>query len=106
MDLTSRNTHDIIFRIIDIGVALWFPCVLWNCIRPEQLWCLNPKKILDRGKKFKSQYNNGAKRNIESCERKKQNLSSGDQKQDPIPRDSRETSSTDFSTTDDGNISF
>jgi len=51
VDLTSRNTHDIIFRIIEIGVALWFPCVLWNCIRPEQLWCLNPKKILDRGKK-------------------------------------------------------
>jgi len=21
---------------------------LWNCIRPEQLWCLNPKKILER----------------------------------------------------------
>ena len=28
-------------------MALWFPCVLWNCIRPEQLWCLNPKKILN-----------------------------------------------------------
>lgn len=33
---------------MEIGVALWFPCVLWNCIRPEQLWCLNPKKILER----------------------------------------------------------
>ncbi len=32
---------------MEIGVALWFPCVLWNCIRPEQLWCLNPKKILN-----------------------------------------------------------
>ena len=53
VDLTSRNTHDIIFRTIEIGVALWFPCVLWNCIRPEQLWCLNPKKILDRRFKFK-----------------------------------------------------
>merc|ERR1719150_1434009 len=48
VNLTSRNTHDIVFRTIEIGVALWFPCVLWNCIRPEQLWCLNPKKILDR----------------------------------------------------------
>ena len=48
VNLTSRNTHDIIFRTIEIGVALWFPCVLWNCIRPEQLWCLNPKKILER----------------------------------------------------------
>lgn len=48
VDLSSRNTHDIIFRTVEIGVALWFPCVLWNCIRPEQLWCLNPKKILER----------------------------------------------------------
>merc|ERR1719264_1797478 len=48
VDLTSQNTHVIIFRVVEIGVALWFPCVLWNCIRPEQLWCLNPKKILER----------------------------------------------------------
>ena len=48
VDLSSRNTHDVIFRTVEIGVALWFPCVLWNCIRPEQLWCLNPKKILER----------------------------------------------------------
>lgn len=48
VNLTSRNTHDIVFRTIEIGIALWFPCVLWNCIRPEQLWCLNPKKILER----------------------------------------------------------
>merc|ERR1719495_2638421 len=46
VDLTSRNTHVVIFRVVEIGVALWFPCVLWNCIRPEQLWILNPKKIL------------------------------------------------------------
>ena len=36
-------------------MALWFPCVLWNCIRPEQLWCLNPKKILDRRWKDRKQ---------------------------------------------------
>jgi len=47
VDVTSRNTHDLIFRTVEIGVALWFPCVLWNCIRPEQLWALNPKKILN-----------------------------------------------------------
>ena len=95
VDLTSRNTHDIIFRIIEIGVALWFPCVLWNCIRPEQLWCLNPKKILDRGKKFKSQFNNGAKgKDIAG--------KTNSQKQEDIPRDSRETSASDFSTTDEG----
>merc|ERR1719499_2172353 len=44
VDLTSQNTHVVIFRVAEIGVALWFPCVLWNCIRPEQLWILNPKK--------------------------------------------------------------
>jgi len=94
VDLTSRNTHDIIFRIIEIGVALWFPCVLWNCIRPEQLWALNPKKILDRGKKFKSQFNNGAKGKGD-VDKKKPEM------QEDIARDSRETSATDFSTTDE-----
>lgn len=54
VDLSSRNTHVIIFRVMEIGIALWFPCVLWNCIRPEQLWILNPKKLIttlknDRG---------------------------------------------------------
>jgi len=46
VDLMSQNTHVVIFRVVEIGVALWFPCVLWNCIRPEQLWILNPKKII------------------------------------------------------------
>lgn len=44
----SRNFHDILFRVVEMGVALWFPCVLWNCVRPEQLWILNPRKILER----------------------------------------------------------
>jgi len=44
--LASRNVHDLVFRIVELGVALWFPCVLWNSMRPEQLWILNPKKIL------------------------------------------------------------
>lgn len=42
----GRNYHDIIFRAVEIGVALWFPCCLWNVNRPDQLWILNPKKIL------------------------------------------------------------
>ncbi|XP_023338919.1 uncharacterized protein LOC111709482 isoform X2 [Eurytemora carolleeae] len=46
VDLSSRNTHVVIFRVMEIGIALWFPCVLWNCIRPEQLWILNPKKLI------------------------------------------------------------
>lgn len=44
----SRNWHDIVFRVAEIGVALWFPCVLWNCMSPEQLWILNPKRILKK----------------------------------------------------------
>ncbi|KAL8608168.1 hypothetical protein ACOMHN_016623 [Nucella lapillus] len=40
-----QNFYDIGFRIVEFGVALWFPCVLWNCGRPEELWVLNPKRI-------------------------------------------------------------
>ncbi|XP_012272735.1 uncharacterized protein LOC105695570 isoform X2 [Orussus abietinus] len=46
--LYSRNWHDVVFRVIEVGVALWFPCVLWNCMSPEQLWILNPKKLLKK----------------------------------------------------------
>ena len=31
--LASRNVHDLVFRIVELGVVLWFPCVLWNSIR-------------------------------------------------------------------------
>lgn len=34
------------FRAVEVGTALWFPCCLWNVNRPDQLWILNPKKIL------------------------------------------------------------
>jgi hypothetical protein len=44
----SRNYHQIMFRVVELGVALWFPCVLWNCIRPERLWILNPRRILKK----------------------------------------------------------
>ncbi|XP_014260105.1 uncharacterized protein LOC106672862 [Cimex lectularius] len=44
--ISSRNILDLIFRTAEIGVALWFPCVLWNSMKPEQLWILNPKRIL------------------------------------------------------------
>ncbi|XP_032778875.2 uncharacterized protein LOC116917499 isoform X1 [Daphnia magna] len=46
--LESRNIFDVVFRLVELGVALWFPCVLWNCMRPDQLWILNPKKILKK----------------------------------------------------------
>ncbi|KAK6622521.1 hypothetical protein RUM44_002333 [Polyplax serrata] len=44
----TRNWHDIAFRIVEIGVVLWFPCVLWNCMSPDQLWILNPRKLLKK----------------------------------------------------------
>ena len=31
--LESRNVFDVVFRIVELGVALWVPCVLWNCMR-------------------------------------------------------------------------
>uniref|UniRef100_A0A0A9YKT4 E3 ubiquitin-protein ligase MARCH2 n=2 Tax=Lygus hesperus TaxID=30085 RepID=A0A0A9YKT4_LYGHE len=46
LPISSRNLLDLLFRLAEIGVALWFPCVLWNCMRPEQLWILNPKRLL------------------------------------------------------------
>ncbi|KAL1497504.1 hypothetical protein ABEB36_008454 [Hypothenemus hampei] len=44
--INSRNLHDVIFRIVEIGVAIWFPAVLWNSIHPSELWILNPRKLL------------------------------------------------------------
>ncbi|KAL4703745.1 hypothetical protein ACJJTC_017533 [Scirpophaga incertulas] len=44
----SRNWHDLVFRMAEIGVALWFPCVLWNSMAPERLWILNPRRLLAR----------------------------------------------------------
>ena len=52
----SRNAFDVVFRIVELAVMLWFPCVLWNCIRPEQLWILNPSKILKKIDIEKSHY--------------------------------------------------
>jgi von Hippel-Lindau disease tumor supressor len=44
----SRNWHELVFRLVEVGVALWFPCCLWNSMAPEQLWILNPRKLLTR----------------------------------------------------------
>lgn len=38
------------FQIVELAVALWFPCCLWNCMAPEQLWILNPRRILKKVK--------------------------------------------------------
>ncbi|KAL5011460.1 hypothetical protein ScPMuIL_010011 [Solemya velum] len=45
LPILSQNLYEIVFRIVEFGVALWFPCVLWNCNRPEQLWVLNPRRL-------------------------------------------------------------
>lgn len=50
-----RNYHQIMFRVVEFGVALWFPCVLWNCIQPEQLWILNPRRILKKEQSINNQ---------------------------------------------------
>ncbi|KAJ8941719.1 hypothetical protein NQ318_023315 [Aromia moschata] len=44
--INSRNIHDVVFRVVEIGVAIWFPAVLWNCMQPSELWILNPRKLL------------------------------------------------------------
>lgn len=44
----SRNWHDIVFRAVEVGFALWFPLSLWNSMAPEQLWVLNPRRLLTR----------------------------------------------------------
>lgn len=44
--INSRNWHDVVFRTVEIGVAVWFPAVLWNCMHPGELWILNPQKLL------------------------------------------------------------
>ncbi|KRT81422.1 hypothetical protein AMK59_5657 [Oryctes borbonicus] len=44
----SRNWHDVVFRVVEIGVAIWFPAVLWNCMKPSELWILNPRKLFAR----------------------------------------------------------
>lgn len=46
--VSSRNWYDIVFRLFEVGFALWFPCCLWNSMAPEQLWILNPRKLLSR----------------------------------------------------------
>ncbi|KAK3596817.1 hypothetical protein CHS0354_015670 [Potamilus streckersoni] len=45
VSVPGLNLYDIGFRLVEFGVALWFPCVLWNCFRPEELWVLNPRRI-------------------------------------------------------------
>nr|XP_022326235.1 uncharacterized protein LOC111126117 [Crassostrea virginica] len=45
LPIINQNFYDIGFRIVEFGVVLWFPCVLWNCKSPENLWVLNPTTL-------------------------------------------------------------
>ena len=42
----TRNVHEIMYRIAEVGTVLWFLCVLWNTSCPEKLWFLNPRCLL------------------------------------------------------------
>ncbi|XP_047134287.1 uncharacterized protein LOC100204767 isoform X2 [Hydra vulgaris] len=53
--ITDRNIVNIAFHIAELGCALWFPCCLWNVFRPDELWILNPRKLLLLRKNFESQ---------------------------------------------------
>lgn len=46
LPIEGRNVLDIVFRLFELGVALWFSCCLWNWKSPSQLWILNPKRLL------------------------------------------------------------
>ncbi|KAG5685011.1 hypothetical protein PVAND_014214 [Polypedilum vanderplanki] len=44
----SRNWYDVMFRMVEVGVVIWFLACLWNSFSPESLWLLNPRKLLTR----------------------------------------------------------
>ena len=45
-NVTFRSVYEVTFRLLELGAILWFPCILWNSTNPEQLWALNPKRLL------------------------------------------------------------
>ncbi|XP_039269386.2 uncharacterized protein LOC120344310 [Styela clava] len=49
VDIKTRSIHTVLHRMAEVLVVLWFPCVLWNSSRPEQLWFLNPRRLLSFG---------------------------------------------------------
>ncbi|XP_018579999.1 uncharacterized protein LOC108917739 [Anoplophora glabripennis] len=65
--INSRNLHDIIFRVVEIGVAIWFPAVLWNCMQPSELWILNPRKLLAKLDQSKSVDSSPGEQQIPVC---------------------------------------
>ncbi|KAK2555551.1 hypothetical protein P5673_022896 [Acropora cervicornis] len=49
LPIEGRNALEIIFRVFELGVALWFPCCLWDWKSPSKLWILNPTRLLVHG---------------------------------------------------------
>ncbi|XP_062523560.1 uncharacterized protein LOC134198219 [Corticium candelabrum] len=50
----ARTVYDIVFRIMELAIALWFPCALWNWKRPEKLWLINPRQLLQQSEEGES----------------------------------------------------
>ena len=50
-DIFYRDAFEVTFRLMELGVVLWFPCILWNSTNPEELWALNPRKLLKPAKR-------------------------------------------------------
>lgn len=48
LPIEGRNVMEVVFRLFELGMALWFTCCLWNWKSPSQLWILNPKRLLIR----------------------------------------------------------
>lgn len=66
--VNSRNWHDIVFRLLEIGVAIWFPAVLWNCMQPAELWILNPRKLLTKLDQKTTEYIPTTEQNVTESE--------------------------------------
>ena len=69
----TSQTHEIMFRGVEVGVSLWFPCMLWNCIQPDQLWDWIPCRNLKKAKKSSA----GAGEPIPGCSRELEALVDG-----------------------------
>ncbi|XP_033121934.1 uncharacterized protein LOC117120947 [Anneissia japonica] len=70
-EIKLRNFYDVLFRVVELGVAMWFPCVLWNCKSPEKLWILNPTRILRKAEDEENVNKDTEKTSLLRCRKKK-----------------------------------
>ncbi|XP_071947278.1 uncharacterized protein [Antedon mediterranea] len=71
LPMFKRNFYDVLFRVVELGVAMWFPCVLWNCKSPEKLWILNPTRILRNVEDEENANKDSEKTSLLRCRNKK-----------------------------------